>query len=188
MRGGSLRISTVSSITARAVPEPRRLLDTTVVIDLPSIDPDALPDESAISTLTLAELVAGPHVTAEARERSRRWMAVSAYVQTSVNTKDLVIIALNRKPLGGGLIIESKQVQLTVTPGQGWKPIQGLANTKSGAFIFKGLPVAAATYEVCFIFSPKSPGQLARLDLDGISAFGYRASIGLQRPSGKQST
>ena len=44
------------------MPEPSRgLLDTSVVIDLTSIDPDRLPDESAIAAITLAVLAAGPH-------------------------------------------------------------------------------------------------------------------------------
>jgi predicted nucleic acid-binding protein len=41
----------------------RGLLDTSVVIDHDVIDPTSLPDESAISTITLAELAAGPHAT-----------------------------------------------------------------------------------------------------------------------------
>jgi predicted nucleic acid-binding protein len=50
----------------------RGLLDTSVVIDLPGIDPSLLPAESAISTLTLAELAAGPHATRDQAERARR--------------------------------------------------------------------------------------------------------------------
>ena len=50
----------------------RGLLDTSVVIDLPGIDPSRLPAESAISTLTLAELAAGPHATRDPSERARR--------------------------------------------------------------------------------------------------------------------
>ncbi|MGH8288075.1 MAG: type II toxin-antitoxin system VapC family toxin [Steroidobacteraceae bacterium] len=53
--------------------EPTRgLLDTSVVIDHDVIDPARLPDESAISAITLAELSAGPHATADADERARR--------------------------------------------------------------------------------------------------------------------
>jgi predicted nucleic acid-binding protein len=53
--------------------EPTRgLLDTSVVIDLHMIDPELLPDESAISAVTLAELAAGPHATKDAEERARR--------------------------------------------------------------------------------------------------------------------
>ena len=53
--------------------EPTRgLLDTSVVIDHDVIDPASLPDESAISTITLAELAAGPHATEDQDERARR--------------------------------------------------------------------------------------------------------------------
>jgi len=48
------------------------LLDTSVVIDLSLVDPELLPDESAISAVTLAELAAGPHATQDAQERARR--------------------------------------------------------------------------------------------------------------------
>jgi len=50
----------------------RGLLDTSVVIDLPGIDPSHLPAASAISALTLAELAAGPHATRDPSERARR--------------------------------------------------------------------------------------------------------------------
>lgn len=53
--------------------EPSRgLLDTSVVIDMDLVDPDLLPDESAIAAITLAELAAGPHATQDAQERARR--------------------------------------------------------------------------------------------------------------------
>ena len=53
--------------------EPTRgLLDTSVVIDHDIVDPASLPDESAISAVTLAELAAGPHATADDGERARR--------------------------------------------------------------------------------------------------------------------
>src|SRR5437763_10839547 len=50
----------------------RGLLDTSVVIDHDVIDPALLPDESAISAVTLAELAAGPHATEDKDERARR--------------------------------------------------------------------------------------------------------------------
>ena len=50
----------------------RGLLDTSVVIDLGTIDPDRLPVEAAISALTMAELAAGPHAASDADERARR--------------------------------------------------------------------------------------------------------------------
>jgi predicted nucleic acid-binding protein len=49
------------------------LIDTSVVIDWD--DPvviQGLPDEVAVSTITLAELATGPHLTANAAERARR--------------------------------------------------------------------------------------------------------------------
>ncbi len=53
--------------------EPSRgLLDTSVVIDHDVVDPALLPDESAISAVTLAELAAGPHATSDEQERARR--------------------------------------------------------------------------------------------------------------------
>jgi predicted nucleic acid-binding protein len=53
--------------------EPTRgLLDTSVVIDHDIVDPALLPDESAISAITLAELAAGPHATEDKDERARR--------------------------------------------------------------------------------------------------------------------
>jgi predicted nucleic acid-binding protein len=48
------------------------LLDTSVVIELERLDPAALPDELAVSALTLAELAAGPHATDDPAERARR--------------------------------------------------------------------------------------------------------------------
>ena len=51
---------------------PRGIIDTSVVIDLGRIDQRDLPPEVAISAVTLAELAAGPHATADAGERARR--------------------------------------------------------------------------------------------------------------------
>ena len=50
----------------------RGVIDTSVVIDLESIDASALPREVAISSVTLAELAAGPHATDDPAERARR--------------------------------------------------------------------------------------------------------------------
>lgn len=53
--------------------EPTRgLLDTSVVVDHDVVDTSVLPDESAISAITLAELGAGPHATSDDEERTRR--------------------------------------------------------------------------------------------------------------------
>lgn len=51
---------------------PRGLIDTSVVIDLERIEPGDLPLELAVSAITMAELAAGPHATADAVERARR--------------------------------------------------------------------------------------------------------------------
>lgn len=50
----------------------RGLVDTSVVIDLELIDADDLPQELAVSAITMAELAAGPHATADSAERARR--------------------------------------------------------------------------------------------------------------------
>lgn len=55
--------------------EPRHrrgIIDTSVVIGLGQIDTADLPSELAISVVTLAELAAGPHATADTVERARR--------------------------------------------------------------------------------------------------------------------
>lgn len=48
------------------------LLDTSVVIDLDRISTDALPRQVAISTVTMAELAAGPAAASDLDERARR--------------------------------------------------------------------------------------------------------------------
>ena len=56
-----------------ADPRPARgILDTSVIIDFETINPDQLPIEVAVTALTLAELAAGPHATTDPRERARR--------------------------------------------------------------------------------------------------------------------
>jgi len=50
----------------------RGVLDTSVVIDLDTIDTIMLPAEVAVTTLTMAELAAGPHAAADPAERARR--------------------------------------------------------------------------------------------------------------------
>ena len=64
-----------STRTPRHAPEhrhPRGLIDTSVVIDLDSIDSGDLPIEIAVSAITFAELAAGPHATTDPGERARR--------------------------------------------------------------------------------------------------------------------
>ena len=60
----------------------RGLLDTSVVVDHDRINIDLLPEESAISAVTLAELAAGPHAASDDDERARRqdrlqWVAAT---------------------------------------------------------------------------------------------------------------
>jgi len=50
----------------------RGIVDTSVVIDLEHIDPEDLPVQLAVSAVTLAELAAGPHATADPAGRPRR--------------------------------------------------------------------------------------------------------------------
>lgn len=50
----------------------RGIIDTSVVIDLQRVDPNELPVELAVSTVTLAELAAGPHAASDPAERARR--------------------------------------------------------------------------------------------------------------------
>jgi hypothetical protein len=50
----------------------RGILDTSVVIDLERLDASVLPREVAVTSITMAELAAGPHATHDAAERARR--------------------------------------------------------------------------------------------------------------------
>jgi predicted nucleic acid-binding protein len=53
-------------------PPSRGLVDTNIVIHLPRLQPDELPDELVICAVTLAELSAGPHHAPDVAERARR--------------------------------------------------------------------------------------------------------------------
>jgi predicted nucleic acid-binding protein len=57
---------------AEALRASQGLIDTSVLIDLDQIDADRLPNELAMSALTMAELAAGPHATGDSAERARR--------------------------------------------------------------------------------------------------------------------
>jgi predicted nucleic acid-binding protein len=50
----------------------RGLIDTSVLVDLDSIQPAQLPREVAMSAMTMAQLSAGPHAASTAAERARR--------------------------------------------------------------------------------------------------------------------
>jgi predicted nucleic acid-binding protein len=68
----STQLSTRSRARVVEAVHARGLVDTSVVIDLGRVDPGNLPTEIAISAVTLAELAAGPHATADHDERARR--------------------------------------------------------------------------------------------------------------------
>lgn len=48
------------------------LLDTSVIIDLQRLTPEQLPEQVAVSAVTMAELAAGPSATDDGDERARR--------------------------------------------------------------------------------------------------------------------
>ncbi len=50
----------------------RGLLDTSVMIDLPLVAEEALPQTAAVAAITLAELAAGPHAATDPGEMARR--------------------------------------------------------------------------------------------------------------------
>lgn len=54
------------------MPDPRGLIDTSVLIGIEDIEPALLPDDMTIAAVTLAELAAGPHATDDPIERGRR--------------------------------------------------------------------------------------------------------------------
>ena len=61
----------------------RGLLDTSLIIGLERVDPDALPEQVAIPPITLAELAAGPHATSDTSEAARRQQRLQLAVATS---------------------------------------------------------------------------------------------------------
>lgn len=65
--------------------EDRGLLDTSVAVDLGSIDTARFPAEIAISALTLAELTAGPHAATDEITRARRQLHLQS-VEASFET------------------------------------------------------------------------------------------------------
>jgi len=72
MPSNSVRIWMQSSIPALITEATRGVLDTSVLIDHDLIAAERLPDESAMTAVTLAELAAGPHATDNKDERARR--------------------------------------------------------------------------------------------------------------------
>jgi len=76
----------------------RGLVDTSVVIDLERIDPNNLPIELAISAVTLAELAAGPHGTADPAERARRQDRLQRAEATFFRDSGVFLIKRRRRP------------------------------------------------------------------------------------------
>jgi len=72
MPGNSVQTSMPWLILTIMTEASRGVLDTSVLIDHDQIIADQLPDESAITAVTLAELAAGPHATENKDERARR--------------------------------------------------------------------------------------------------------------------
>ncbi len=48
------------------------ILDTCVFIDIDKVEASALPDEAYVTTISLAELAAGPHAARDSHERAQR--------------------------------------------------------------------------------------------------------------------
>jgi len=108
----STKCSTRASRRVISGRRERGLLDTSVIIDLERIDADLLPVEVAISAVTLAELAAGPHATADAAERARRQdrlqraeatfepLPVDAAVARAYGRVYSAIVSAGRKPGG----------------------------------------------------------------------------------------
>ena len=93
-------------------PIPRGVIDTSVVIDLEQLGARDLPTELAVSAITMAELAAGPHATADPHERGRRQdrlqraeatfepLAVDAAVARSYGRIYAAVAASGRKARG----------------------------------------------------------------------------------------
>lgn len=67
-----MALTKTPSLVAKRQASPQGLIDTSVVLGLDHIGAAQLPNEAAISALTMAELSAGPHATTDSAERARR--------------------------------------------------------------------------------------------------------------------
>jgi predicted nucleic acid-binding protein len=63
----------------------RGVLDTSVIVDLESLPEDALPVQSCLAAITLAELAAGLHTTQNAVERGARLMRLQ-FVESKLDS------------------------------------------------------------------------------------------------------
>ena len=88
------------------------LVDTSVLIELERIPASALPEQLAVSAVTLAELAAGPHATGDPAERALRQerlqraeatfdpLPVDAPVARAYGRVYAAVAAAGRKPRG----------------------------------------------------------------------------------------
>lgn len=90
----------------------RGLLDTSVVVDHDLIAIDALPEETAIAAVTLAELAAGPHATNDDAERARR----QDRLQWAVSTWDPLPFDAEAARIYGRLFAATKAAGRSVRP------------------------------------------------------------------------
>ena len=70
--------STKTQLRDSSMINPIGLLDTSVIIDLPSLPIDRLPTEGTISAITLAELSVGPITAKDATTRIQRQLRIQA--------------------------------------------------------------------------------------------------------------
>jgi predicted nucleic acid-binding protein len=94
----------------------RVLLDTSAVIGLGGVPPERLSVGAAISTLTLAELTAGPSLTDDASEKARRQdmvqrieaeieaLAFDPACARAFSHISSAAVAIGRKPRGGRVV------------------------------------------------------------------------------------
>jgi len=73
-RGNRGRVTSPSAASAKAMPQShsRGLLDTSVVIGFDFLDLSVLPEEAAVSAITIAELSSGPSAATTQAEQSAR--------------------------------------------------------------------------------------------------------------------
>jgi hypothetical protein len=91
---------------------PRGLLDTSVVVDHDLIAVGALPEETAIAAVTLAELAAGPHAASSDDERARR----QDRLQWAATTWDPLPFDADAARIYGRVFAATKAAGRTVRP------------------------------------------------------------------------
>jgi hypothetical protein len=76
----------------------RGVIDTSGVFGLERIDPETLPLQLAIATITLPELTAGPHATSDPSERARRQQRDLLIAATALSAKLPLYRAVSQAP------------------------------------------------------------------------------------------